>query len=202
MLPDFTREAGYKGIAAGVDEAGRGPWAGPVVAAMVILDKGNLPSGINDSKQLSRSKREKLFTSIMESAVSVGIGVCSPAEIDQHNILGATKLAMLRAYEAMKIKPGIAFVDGNQLPKLPCEMEAIIDGDALCISIAAASIIAKVTRDRQMEELAREFPHYGWERNAGYGTREHQVGLAAHGVTVHHRRSFAPIRKLLEVAVA
>ncbi len=169
---------------------------------MVILDKDNLPSGINDSKQLSRIRREKLFSCIMDSSVSVGVGVCSPAEIDRHNILGATKLAMLRAYEGMKVKPGIAFVDGNQLPHLPCEMEAIVDGDALCVSIAAASIIAKVTRDRQMEELAREFPQYGWERNAGYGTREHQAGLAAHGVTVHHRRSFAPIRKLLEAAAA
>lgn len=202
MLPDFSREAGYAGYASGVDEAGRGPWAGSVVAAMVILDKANLPTGINDSKQLSRAKREKLFTSIMESAVSVGIGICTPAEIDQHNILGATKLAMLRAYEGMKVKPGIAFVDGNQLPHLPCEMEAIVDGDALCISIAAASIIAKVTRDRQMEELAKEFPHYGWERNAGYGTREHQAALAAHGVTPQHRRSFAPIRKLLGAVAA
>jgi ribonuclease HII len=200
MRPDFSREAACAGLAAGVDEAGRGPWAGPVVAAIVILDKQRLPAGVNDSKQLSKPKREALFSVIMESALAVGVGRCSTQDIDQYNILGATKLAMLRAYDALTIKPDIAFVDGNQLPSLPCDMEAIVEGDGLCISIAAASIIAKVTRDRLMSELAVEFPQYGWERNAGYGTKEHQEALAKYGVTLHHRRSFAPIRKLLQVA--
>jgi len=200
-LPDFSRETHYSGIVAGIDEAGRGPWAGPVVAAVVILDRTRTPVGINDSKQLSRTKREALYDSIMAAAV-VGIGICSSKEVDHYNILGATKQAMLRAYEALTPKPDIALVDGNQLPSLPCEMDAIVDGDALCVSIAAASIIAKVTRDRIMAALAQEFPHYGWERNAGYGTREHQAALARFGVTPHHRRSFAPIRRLLELKAA
>jgi ribonuclease HII len=195
-FPDFSREVHYTGIVAGIDEAGRGPLAGPVVAAVVILDRSNAPPGINDSKQLLRAKREVLFDAIMASAI-VGVGVCSSEEVDIYNILGATKHAMRRAYDALASKPDIALVDGNQLPHLPCKMDAIVDGDALCISIAAASIIAKVTRDRMMCALAEQHPHYGWERNAGYGTREHQEALARHGVTPHHRRSFAPVRKLL-----
>jgi ribonuclease HII len=128
------------------------------------------------------------------------VGICSVEEVDRYNILGATKLAMRRAYEGIGCRVDIALIDGNQKPDLPCAMEAIVDGDALCLSIAAASIVAKVTRDRMMCELAVQFPAYGWERNAGYGTREHQLALASHGVTVHHRRSFAPIRKLMEQA--
>lgn len=201
-LPDFSREVHYDGLVAGVDEAGRGPLAGPVVAAAVIFtDRSRVPAGINDSKQLVRAQREALYDGVMAVAV-IGVGICSSQEVDQHNILGATKLAMLRAYDALPVKPVYALIDGNQLPSLPCRMDAIVDGDALCISIAAASIIAKVTRDRLMAELALEFPHYGWERNAGYGTREHQAALAVHGVTCHHRRSFAPIRKLLEAIAA
>jgi ribonuclease HII len=200
-MPDFSREVHYRGIVAGFDEAGRGPWAGPVVAAAVILDRSRAPLGINDSKQLNRVRREALYDLIMSVAV-VGVGRCSSEEVDRLNVLGATKLAMLRAYEALTAKPDMALVDGNQLPALPCAMDAIVDGDALCVSIAAASIIAKVTRDRIMVELACEFPHYGWERNAGYGTREHQEALAAHGVTPHHRRSFAPIRRLMEQVAA
>jgi ribonuclease HII len=195
--PDFSRELHYEGIVAGIDEAGRGPWAGPVVAAAVILDRSCTPEGINDSKLLNRARRESLFDAIMAVA-RVGVGICSSEEVDQYNILGATKLAMLRAYEALAFKPDIAIIDGNQLPALPCGMDAVVDGDALCVSIAAASIIAKVTRDRMMTALAQQFPHYGWERNAGYGTREHQQALASHGVTPHHRRSFAPIRRLLQ----
>ena len=160
-FPGFRRETRYPGIVAGVDEAGRGPLAGPVVAACVILNRTIKSNGINDSKQVSRERREILFDHIMNTAV-VGVGMCSVDEIDTHNILGATKLAMLRAYEAMPSKPDIALIDGNQLPGLPCRMDAVVDGDALCISIAAASIIAKVTRDRMMTELAREFPYYGW----------------------------------------
>ncbi len=194
---DYNFEARYTGIIAGIDEAGRGPWAGPVVAAAVILDRNKIPDGINDSKKLTRSSRVSLYKILMMEAV-VGVGVCSVTEIDKHNILGATKLAMRRAYDSLSHKPDLALVDGNQLPELPCKMEAVVGGDALCVSIAAASIIAKVTRDYIMEELAEEFPGYGWERNAGYGTKSHQEGLARFGITPHHRRSFAPIRKLIE----
>lgn len=194
---DFAAECHYSGLVAGIDEAGRGPWAGPVVAAAVILDKSRLPIGINDSKKLVKARRESLYDIIMAEA-QVGVGLCSVAEIDEYNILGATKRAMRRAFDALQIQPDIVLIDGNQLPDIPCRMNAVIGGDALCISIAAASIIAKVTRDRMMEELAKEFPHYGWERNSGYGTKSHQDGLALFGVTQHHRRSFAPIRKIME----
>ena len=165
-FPGFRKEKRYPGIVGGIDEAGRGPLAGPVVAACVILNRSKKPRGIHDSKQLDRARREVLFSGIMETSV-VGVGICSVEEIDTHNILGATKLAMLRAYEAMPAKPDVALVDGNQLPRLPCVMDAIIDGDALCISIAAASIIAKVTRDRIMVALAEEFPQYGWPYQRG-----------------------------------
>jgi ribonuclease HII len=194
---DFSTEISYDGLVAGIDEAGRGPWAGPVVAAIVILNKNKLPHEVNDSKKLTKAKREVFYDIIMECA-SVGVGISSVEEVDSHNILGATKMAMRYAYDALLTKPDIALVDGNQLPKLPCKMKAIIGGDALCMSIAAASIIAKVTRDRMMVELAQEFPYYGWHTNVGYGTREHQEGLTRHGVCQHHRRSFAPIRVLLE----
>lgn len=197
MVLDYGYENNYPGIIAGIDEAGRGPWAGPVVASAVILNKEDLPEGINDSKKLTKSGREKLYDIIMAQA-RVGVGICSVIEIDEHNILGATKIAMRRAYDALPVKPNIVLIDGNQLPDLPCAMEAVVDGDALCVSIAAASIIAKVTRDRIMVQLAEEFHGYGWERNAGYGTRSHQEGLFRLGITPHHRRSFAPIRKLIE----
>jgi ribonuclease HII len=200
-FPDLTVESVHAGIVAGIDEAGRGPWAGPVVAAIVILDRTCIPAGIHDSKLLSRTKRETLYDAIAATS-RFAVGLCSAQDVDSYNILGATKRAMRLAYDALPTKPDYALVDGNQLPDLPCHMDAIIDGDALCVSIAAASIIAKVTRDRIMAQLAVEFPQYGWERNAGYGTREHQEALACHGVTVHHRRSFAPIRKLLEKTAA
>lgn len=198
----FGSEADYTGIVAGIDEAGRGPWAGPVVAACVILDRQKpLPGGVNDSKKLTKAKREMLYRHIMADA-QVGIGICSVEEIDEHNILGATKLAMRRAFENLPAKPDTVLVDGNQLPDLPCQMQAIIGGDGQCVSIAAASIIAKVTRDRIMDELAQQYPNYGWHRNAGYGTKAHQDGLTLFGVTPHHRRSFAPIRKLMTTTQA
>jgi ribonuclease HII len=196
--PDFSIESLYPNvIVAGVDEAGRGPWAGPVVAAAAIVDPARLPQGINDSKKLTAAKRDALFDAIMASA-QVGVGMASVEEIDELNILGATKLAMLRAIEALPTLPGMALVDGNRAPKLPCKVQTVVKGDSKSLSIAAASIIAKVTRDRLMHQLSLEYPGYGWERNAGYGTAQHQSGLAEHGVTIHHRRSFAPIRELLE----
>ena len=196
MQPDFSHETAHGGIVAGIDEAGRGPWAGPVVVAAVILNAANIPKGINDSKKISAKQREILFTSITGNCQH-GIGMASVEEIDRLNILQATKLAMVRAVEALGVLPDLALVDGNQPPKLSCKVRTIIGGDALCLSIAAASIIAKVTRDRIMRQLALEHPGYGWETNAGYGTGSHQKGLANFGVTIHHRRSYKPIKALL-----
>lgn len=197
MLPDYSLEIQYSGVIAGIDEAGRGPWAGPVVAAAVIMNQNNIISGINDSKKLSKLKREEIFDIIIREN-HFGIGISSVEEIDEHNILGATKIAMLRAYNNLPIKPDFVLIDGNQLPNLPCKMKAVIGGDAISISIAAASIVAKVTRDRMMNELSIEFPYYGWEKNSGYGTKLHQEGINKHGINQHHRRSFAPIKKIID----
>lgn len=201
MPPNFSfeRAAAPATRIAGIDEAGRGPWAGPVVAAAVILPCRKLPRGIDDSKCVKPERREALYLSIYEIA-EVGVGEASVEEIDALNILGATMLAMQRALAALPNAPDYALVDGNRLPPLPCPAKAIVEGDARSLSIAAASIIAKVTRDRIMRRLAEEFPHYGFERHAGYGTKIHQDALRTHGVTPHHRKSFAPIRALLERA--
>lgn len=195
-MPDFSYEKQFKGFVAGVDEAGRGPWAGPVVAAAVIFQNHQAPIGINDSKKLSAAKREALFDAIMETGI-VGVGISSVEEIDSLNILGATKLAMQRAVENLSVTPNAVLVDGNQPPKLSATTRALIKGDSLSISIAAASIIAKVTRDRMMQELHAKFPHYGWARNAGYGTAAHIKALAEHGITPHHRKSFRPIKDII-----
>jgi len=181
----------------GVDEAGRGPLAGPVVAAAVILNRKRMPKGLNDSKQLSEEERETLFPRIMDMAVAVGVGEASVGEIDLVNIRQATHLAMARAVRALSVAAEFALVDGNDAPALPCRCDTLVDGDARSLSIAAASIIAKVTRDRMMVALHDDHPGYNWRNNKGYGTPEHYVGLKAHGVTVHHRRSFAPIRAIL-----
>lgn len=201
-MPDFAYERALGGRVAGIDEAGRGPWAGPVHAAAVIFARGGPPAGlaarINDSKQLSALQRAALFPELCAVA-EIGEGHASVAEIDELNILGATLLAMARALAALgRPPPDAALVDGNQVPKLPCPVRCVVKGDSKCLSIAAASIIAKVTRDRYMTRLAAHHPGYGWERNFGYGTQQHRAGLARHGVTAHHRRSFKPIRKLLE----
>src|SRR5215475_6935625 len=181
----------------GVDEAGRGPLAGPVVAAAVILNRKRMPKGLNDSKQLTEEEREALYPQIMERAVAVGVGEASVGEIDLVNIRQATHLAMARAVRALAVAAEFALVDGNDAPALPCRCDTLVDGDARSVSIAAASIIAKVTRDRMMVALHDDHPGYNWRSNKGYGTPEHYVGLKAHGVTVHHRRSFAPIRAIL-----
>lgn len=196
--PTYRMEASFSGIVAGIDEAGRGPWAGPVVAAAVILDPRKLPAGIDDSKKLTPAKREALYSVIMEQA-RCGVGIASVVEIDMFNILEATKIAMCRAVEALPVAPHFALVDGNSPPKLACNVTTVVDGDAQCLSIAAASIIAKVTRDRIMSELSRVYPGYGWQTNAGYGTAEHQEAMVNFGVTPYHRRSFAPVRTLLEL---
>ena len=200
MTPSFSfelaaRSSGHA-IICGVDEAGRGPWAGPVCAAAVILDSANIPAGLNDSKKLTEAKREKLFPEIMRVA-DVGVGLVSAAEIDEINILQATYLAMNRAVAALKAKPSLALIDGNRAPKLFCATQTIIDGDGKSLSIAAASIIAKVTRDRLMIEMDAVYPAYGFARHKGYGTAAHAAALAKHGPCTEHRKSFAPIRVLL-----
>lgn len=198
--PDFTRERLWfeanGGPVAGIDEAGRGPWAGPVAAAAVILDPENIPIGLNDSKKLSAAKREQLFDEITCTSI-VAIALAGPERIDEINILKATLWAMRTATNKLEIKPAAVLIDGNQRPEIDCEIELVIKGDTKSLSIAAASIIAKVTRDRIMRELAEEFPGYGWERNKGYGTAEHIKGIDALGITPHHRKSFGPIRRAL-----
>jgi ribonuclease HII len=185
------------GPIAGVDEAGRGPLAGPVVAAAVILRHGRIPKGLNDSKQLTAQAREDLFPRIMEFAVAVGVGEAGVDEIDLVNIRQATHLAMARAVRALSVAAAFALVDGNDAPALPCPCDTLVDGDARSLSIAAASIIAKVTRDRMMDALHLEHPQFGWITNKGYGTAEHLQALSRHGVTRHHRRSFAPVHHIL-----
>ena len=189
----FDFEDCHTGLVAGVDEAGRGPWAGPVVAAAVILDRTQVPPGLNDSKKLSTATRERLYVPIVASARH-GVGMASVAEIDRLNIHWATMLAMERAVAALDCAPDHVLVDGNKLPRWAYSASAIVKGDARSLSIAAASIIAKVTRDRLLVALDAECPGYGWARNKGYGTADHARGLAALGVTAHHRRSYAPIK--------
>lgn len=198
MNPRLTLqyELDHGGIVAGVDEAGRGPWAGPVIAAAVILDADNIPAGINDSKKLSRKRREALAP-LIETAATVGVGLASVDEIDEINILAATMLAMERAVEALPQDPAFILVDGNRCPVWRHPSKAIVKGDSISLSIAAASIIAKVTRDKIMVELAANHPEFGWETNAGYGTKQHRAALLQNGITPHHRRSFAPIRHML-----
>lgn len=185
------------GPVCGVDEAGRGPLAGPVVAAAVILRHGRIPTGLNDSKQLTHEMRETLYPRIVEMAVAVGVGEASVGEIDLVNIRQATHLAMARAVRALSVQAAVALVDGNDAPALPCPCETLVGGDGISLSIAAASIVAKVIRDRGMVALHAEHPGYNWASNKGYGTPEHYSGLRLHGVSVHHRRSFAPIYNIL-----
>jgi ribonuclease HII len=181
----------------GVDEAGRGPLAGPVVAAAVIFERKRIPKGLNDSKQLSAEDREGLYPRILEMALAVGVGEASVDEIDLVNIRQATHLAMARAVRALATAPMFARVDGNDAPALPCPCDTIVDGDARSVSIAAASIIAKVTRDRMMVALHEAHPGYGWFTNKGYSTEEHLAALNRLGPCPHHRRSFAPVYRLL-----
>jgi len=180
----------------GIDEAGRGPLAGPVVAAAAVIDMARCPQGLNDSKALTHAARERLHAELLGCA-DIGVGIASVEEIDRINILQATMLAMGRALDALKTAPAFALIDGNRVPKLPCSARAIVKGDGRVLSIAAASIVAKVTRDRMMLALAADHPGYGWEKNMGYGTPEHLNALSRLGLTPHHRRSFAPVRNML-----
>lgn len=200
-LPLFPVDfVGDHTFAAGVDEVGRGPLAGPVVTAAVILDRENVPAGLADSKALTKARREELYAAIMATAC-VSIAMAKPATIDRLNIRGATLDAMRRAVLGLAISPSVVLVDGRDVPPgLPCYAQAVIGGDATVAAIAAASIVAKVTRDRLMARVAIHHPQYGFERHVGYGTPEHKAALALSGVTVHHRRSFAPIRELLLAA--
>ena len=184
------------GPIAGVDEAGRGPWAGPVVAAAVVLDIRHIPEGIADSKALDAGARAFLFPRILAHA-DVGIGIADVDRIDKDNILQATLWAMSQAIAQLTCKPRLALIDGNKAPVLTCQTRTIVKGDARCLSIAAASIIAKVTRDRLMIELANVHPGYGFERHKGYGTPEHQKAIKRLGVTDLHRRSFKPVQLAL-----
>lgn len=206
-MPDFELEDSIGKLCVGIDEAGRGPWAGPVAAgAVVILDRNLNPellAGLDDSKKLSSKKREKLYNLLSDEEksgkVSVGIGLASAQEIDELNILQATFLAMKRAVENLKVKPELALVDGNQKPKnLPCNVQTVVKGDGKSMSIAAASIAAKVYRDRLMTALAEKYPYYGFEKNAGYGTALHIQGLKEHGATPEHRFSYRPVREIVE----
>ena len=185
------------GLIAGVDEAGRGPLAGPVVAAAVILDELKPIKGLDDSKKLSPATRERLFDEIRAKALCCAIAEASVEEIDTLNILQATMLAMRRAVEGLRLKPGKVLVDGNRLPVLRIAAEAIIQGDAKVQAISAASILAKVHRDRLCLLLHEQHPHYGFDEHKGYPTPEHLAALRAHGACSHHRRSFAPVREAL-----
>jgi ribonuclease HII len=206
-VPDFSIEnriskKGYTHIA-GVDEAGRGPWAGPVVAAAVVFNRRTLPRilrvSLNDSKKLSSNRREALFEVIMGNA-DVGIGGASVDIIDNINIWQATSLAMRRAIEHLTITPDYSLIDGIHTPLIKCYSEAVVRGDSRSFSIAAASIVAKVTRDRLMRGLGLKYPGYAWHLNMGYGTKAHEEGLKQFGVTVHHRKSYKPIINMLRLS--
>jgi ribonuclease HII len=198
-MPNFSFEKKAGGIVCGIDEVGRGPLAGPVVAAALILPAKTpraLINQLDDSKALPPAIRRRLYDMLIEIA-AIGIGRAEPREIEQMNILRASLLAMSRAFDRLAVRVDCALVDGPHAPALPCRVQPIVKGDSLSLSIAAASIVAKVVRDREMSELADEFPGYGWDRNAGYGTPEHLAALTRLGATPHHRRTFAPVAAIL-----
>ena len=189
----------HGGPIAGVDEAGRGPLAGPVVAAAVVLDRNNIPDGIADSKMLDIEDRRAIYQAIVATA-EVGIGVAEVDRIDAENILNASLWAMSVAVARLNREPRLVLVDGNKPPGVPCTTRCIVQGDAKCLSIAAASIVAKVARDAMMAEIARSYPNYGFDRHKGYGTPEHHAAIARYGITPHHRRSFKPVQLALGLA--
>jgi ribonuclease HII len=205
-MPDFAIERRHKGLVCGIDEAGRGPLAGPVVAAAVILDPRRLPKtlrdGLDDSKVLTPEQREVCYRALMRcvdrGTVRIGVGAAGTLEIDRINILRAALSAMVRAVAVLGVRPDVALVDGNIPPPLACTVQTVVKGDALSFSIAAASVVAKVTRDRIMRALAPRYPGYGWETNVGYATQKHGEAIRRLGITRHHRRSFEPVRLALE----
>lgn len=200
-VPHFKLERQIDGTVCGIDEAGRGPLAGPVYAAAVILDPDAIPEGLNDSKKLSAPRREALAEQLRTYA-KISVGIASVEEIDSMNIYQATLLAMRRAYDNLRPAADAALIDGNATPQLPCHTQTIIKGDTVSLSIAAASIIAKTERDAYMHMLHEQHPEYHFNRHAGYGTALHKQALLQHGVTRHHRKSFKPVREILQRQVA
>ena len=203
-MPDYAFETEHGGRVAGVDEVGRGPLAGPVVAAAVVFPAG-LPAALaellDDSKKLSADARLLAFEALQACGLAeIGVGAASVAEISRLNILHASLLAMRRAVSRLPVSPDIALVDGNQPPRLACPVRCVVGGDGLSLSIAAASIVAKVVRDRAMARLAARFPHYGWQTNSGYGTAFHRAAIERHGPTPHHRAGFGAVRLYLAEA--
>ncbi|HSD92394.1 MAG TPA: ribonuclease HII [Methyloceanibacter sp.] len=201
--PSFDFEAAlmdqFKGPVAGIDEAGRGPWAGPVVVAAVILNPDCIPEGLNDSKLLTPEARADRYEEIMATAI-VSVAIGPVRQIDRINILQASLWGMRKAYRGLGVPIGAAIIDGNIVPRrFPCKARAVVGGDGLSLSVAAASIVAKVTRDRMMVKLSRRYRRYAWDSNKGYGTREHAAAIKKHGVCTHHRRSFSPIERALRL---
>ncbi|MFN1651735.1 ribonuclease HII [Vibrio rotiferianus] len=197
-LPPFEYPQGYQ-LVAGVDEVGRGPLVGDVVTAAVILDPNNPIEGLNDSKKLSEKKRLALLPEIKEKAMAWAVGRCSPEEIDELNILQATMVAMQRAIAGLKVQPDLALIDGNRCPELPMDSQAVVKGDLRVAEISAASIIAKVVRDQEMEELDKQHPQFGFAKHKGYPTKAHFEAIEQHGVISEHRKSFKPVKKALGI---
>ena len=197
MTPDLSFEQAYSGIVCGVDEVGRGPWAGPLVVAAIILDRTAIPDGIRDSKMLT-AKRRAAIAALLHETATCGIGSVEAPELDRIGLTAANDLAMARAISALPVLPDFALIDGKRAPKgMPCPARPIIKGDGKSLSIAAASIIAKAHRDALMATLAIRHPGYAWETNMGYGTRAHAEGLKKLGVTCEHRRCFRPVREFI-----
>lgn len=197
-LPPFEYPQGYHRVA-GIDEVGRGPLVGDVVTAAVILDPNNPIEGLNDSKKLSEKKRLALLPEIKEKALAWSVGRCSPSEIDELNILQATMVAMQRAIAGLKVKPDLALIDGNRCPELPMDSQAVVKGDLRVAEISAASIIAKVVRDQEMEELDKVHPEFGFAKHKGYPTKAHFEAIEKHGVIEEHRKSFKPVKRALGI---
>ncbi|ELB2053200.1 TPA: ribonuclease HII [Vibrio parahaemolyticus] len=195
-LPPFEYPQGYQ-LIAGVDEVGRGPLVGDVVTAAVILDPNNPIEGLNDSKKLSEKKRLALLPEIKEKALAWAVGRCSPEEIDELNILQATMVAMQRAIAGLKVRPDLVLIDGNRCPELSMDSQAVVKGDLRVAEISAASIIAKVVRDQEMEELDKQYPQFGFAKHKGYPTKAHFEAIEQHGVISEHRKSFKPVKKAL-----
>ncbi|EJE4161199.1 ribonuclease HII [Vibrio parahaemolyticus] len=195
-LPPFEYPQGYQ-LIAGVDEVGRGPLVGDVVTAAVILDPNSPIEGLNDSKKLSEKKRLALLPEIKEKALAWAVGRCSPEEIDELNILQATMVAMQRAIAGLKVQPDLVLIDGNRCPELPMDSQAVVKGDLRVAEISAASIIAKVVRDQEMEELDKQYPQFGFAKHKGYPTKAHFEAIEQHGVISEHRKSFKPVKKAL-----
>ncbi|MEA5369746.1 ribonuclease HII [Vibrio parahaemolyticus] len=195
-LPPFEYPQGYQ-LIAGVDEVGRGPLVGDVVTAAVILDPNNPIEGLNDSKKLSEKKRLALLPETKEKALAWAVGRCSPEEIDELNILQATMVAMQRAIAGLKVQPDLVLIDGNRCPELPMDSQAVVKGDLRVAEISAASIIAKVVRDQEMEELDKQYPQFGFAKHKGYPTKAHFEAIEQHGVISEHRKSFKPVKKAL-----